>query len=157
MTIEEKLTEELTRALKSGDQNVRDCVRMIKARLSERRTSPGFVGGITDKICQEVISGYSKSLKKAIDEISAGGGQANPLLDKYRFEIGYLQMYLPTTLDEAATRDLVRATILEMGASGLAAVGKVMGAIMKGHREVVDSSLVKRVAEEELKPPAPVA
>jgi hypothetical protein len=150
MTIEEKLTEELNRALKAGDTNVRDCVRMVKSRISERRTAPGFQGPMTDKIAQEVISSYVKGLKKSIDEISAGGGGANPILDKYRFEIDYLAGYLPKTLDEAATRDLVRATIAEMGVSGPSAVGRVMGAIMKGHRDEVESSLVKRIAEEEL-------
>ena len=150
MSIEERLTEELNRALKAGDTGVRDCVRQIKARLSEKRTSPGFTGGITDKIAQDVINSYVKSLKKAIDEIEAGGGGANPILDKYRFEITYLQDYLPKTLDEAATRDLVKATIAEMGAAGPSQVGKVMGAIMRGHRDEVDSPLVKRVVEEEL-------
>ena len=149
-SIEDLLNAELVRALKAGETGVRDCVRMIKTRLSEKRTSPGFTGGITDKIAQDVINGYVKSLKKAIDEIEAGGGRENPILAKYRFEIDYLGRYLPKTLSEDDTRALVRTVIGELGVSGPSAVGRVMGAIMKTRRDEVDSVLVKRVVEEEL-------
>jgi len=154
MTIEESLSAELTKAMKEHQQDVLDCVRMVKSKLSERRTSPGFTGGITDAVAQEVIDAYSRSLKKALVEFAAGGMTSGPMVDKYNFEIRYLAQYLPTKLDEAATRELVRKTIAEMGLSGPSNVGRLMGAIMKGHRDEVDSALVKRIAEEELKPPA---
>ena len=154
MTIEERLGVELIKAMKAHDVNVLDCVRMIKSKFSEKRTSPGFVGGITDVVAQEVIDAYSRSIKKALGEFATGGLTSGPMVDKYRFEIEYLAQYLPQKLDEAATLELVRKTIVEQGLSGLANVGRLMGAIMKGHKDVVDSAMVKRLAEEELKPPA---
>ena len=48
---------------------------------------------------------------------------------------------------KAIVRALVLATISELGVSGPAAVGRVMGAIMKTRKDEVDSVLVKRVAE----------
>ena len=153
MTIEERLNAELTRAMKAHEPQVLDCVRMVKSKLSEKRTSPGFTGGITDPVAQEVIDAYSRSLKKALGEFATGGLTSGPMIDKYRFEIEYLAAYLPQKLDEAATRELVRKTIAEQGLSGLSNVGRLMGAIMKGHKDEVDSALVKRIAEEELKPP----
>jgi len=152
MTIEEQLGQALNDALRAGDRNVVDVVRSIKARLTEKQKSPGFQGPMTDRQAQDVISAYIRSLKKAIDEITAGGGGANPILDKYRFEIDYLGRHLPQTLPEAETRALVQATIAELGATALNQVGRVMGAIMKGHKDEVDSALVKRIAEEELAP-----
>jgi uncharacterized protein YqeY len=154
MTIEERLNVELTRAMKQRDQDVLDCVRMVKSKLSEKRTSPGFIGGITDAISQDVIDAYSRSLKKALGEFATGGLTSGPMVEKYKFEIGYLGQFLPQKLDEAATRELVAATMAQQGLSGLSAVGRLMGAIMKTHRDVVDSPLVKRIAEELLKPPA---
>jgi uncharacterized protein YqeY len=153
MTIEERLNVELVRAMKAHDTNVLDCVRMVKSKLSERRTSPGFTGGITDVVAMEVIDAYSRSIRKALGEFATGGLTSGPMVDKYKFEIEYLAQYLPQKLDEAATRDLVRLTIAEQGISGLANVGRLMGAIMKGHKDVVDSAMVKRIAEEELRPP----
>lgn len=157
MTIEERLNEELTRALKAREQQVVDAVRMAKARVVERQKSPGFEGPMTDKVAVEVIGGYVKSLKKAIDEIEAGGGKGNPILEKYRFEIAYLGRFLPQTLGEDATRELVRATVAGLGAAGPGMVGRVMGAIMKAHKDEVESVLVKRIVEEELAPKTPPA
>jgi uncharacterized protein YqeY len=153
--IEERLNAELTRALKAGDRGVVDAVRMVKARIVERAKSPGFQGPMTDRVEVEVVAAYVKSLRKAVDEISAGGGGDRPILEKYRFEIEYLTGYLPKTLSEDETRALVRETVASLGVSGPSAVGRVMGAIMKAHKDEVDSSLVKRVVEEELtRPPA---
>jgi hypothetical protein len=127
-----------------------DTIRMVKSRVSEKRTAPGFQGPMTDALVREVIITYVKSLKKAIVEFEAGGAKDNPILDKYRFEIDFLGQYLPRTLDEGETRILVREAIAELGVNGPAAVGRVMGAVMKTRKDEVDSALVRRIAEEEL-------
>lgn len=150
MTIEERLNEELKRALKSGDVNVRDAIRMVKTKLAEKRTSPGFKGPVTDEVVTEVIRSYIRSLEKAIEEIERGGGKESPLLAKYRFEIEYLSGYLPRLLTEEETRQLARQTIAELGVSGPQGVGRVVGAMMKAHKERLDGALVRRVVEEEL-------
>lgn len=150
MTIPERLDEELKRALKAGERDVVDVVRMVKSRLSEKRTSPGFQGPITDEVAVEVIRSYVKAIEKAIEEIEGGGGAGNPILRKYRFEIEYLQKYLPRRLSEDETREIVRRVIADIGASGPSAVGRAMGAVMKAHKDQVDGALVRRVVEEEL-------
>jgi len=151
MTIEERLTAELNQALKDGRREVVDCIRMVKTRLAEKRTSPGFTGPMTDAVAQEVIEVYQKTMRKAIAELEAAGQSGHPLCAKYRFEVDYLASYLPRKLDEAATRDLVRRVAREQGLSGPSATGRLMGAVIKAHREEVDPVLVKRIVEEELR------
>ena len=153
MDIDKVLTEELNRALKARDRNVVDVVRMVKSKLTERKVAPGMGGTLTQEQELEVISGYSKSLKNAIEEIEKGGGGDNPILAKYRFEIMFLQKFLPVKLGEVETLEIVRAAIKESGLSGAAAVGRVMGTIMKVHRADVDATLARRLAEQELVPP----
>ena len=152
MTIEERLHEELVRAMKAREPQVVDALRMAKSRITERQKAPGFTGPMTDKVAVEAISAYVKSLKKAVEEIERGGGKDNPILAKYRFECEYLGGFLPKTLSEDDTRALVVATIAELGVSGPAAVGRVMGAFMKTRKDEVDSVLVKRLVEEALAP-----
>ena len=140
----------MNRALKERDRNVVDVIRSVKSRLTERTKVPGYTGPMTDPLAQEVIGAYSKSLAKAIEEIEKGGGKANPILDKYRFEIEYLRKFLPQKAGEDETRALVRETIASLGVSGPSAVGRVMGALMKAHKDRLDSVLTKRVVEQEL-------
>ena len=149
MTIEERLTAELNQALKEGRREVVDCIRMVKTRLAEKRTSPGFTGPMTDAVAREVIEGYQKMMRKAIAELQDAGQADHPVCAKYRVEVDYLATYLPRKLDEAATRELVRRVAREQGLSGTTAAGRLMGAVMKAHREEVDPVLVKRICEEE--------
>lgn len=150
-TIEERLNAELARALKAHDGRVVDAVRMAKARIVERQKAPGFQGPMTDRVAQEAIAAYVKSLRKAVEEMSGASGGDRPIIEKYRFEIEYLSGYLPKTLSEEETRALVRETIASLGVSGPSAVGRVMGAIMKAHKDEVDAAIVKRLVEEALK------
>ena len=39
---------------------------------------------------------------------------------------------------------------LEIGLAGASQVGRLMGAVMKAHKDEVDAALVRRIAEEEL-------
>lgn len=150
MSIEERIAADLKEAMRSRDQKVVDALRMAKAKIVERQKAPGFKGPMTDAVAAEAITAYVKSLKKAIEEIEAGGGGQNPIVEKYRFECDFLARYLPKTMTEEETRTLVRTTIAELGVSGPAAVGRVMGAIMKAHKGDVDATLVRRMVEEEL-------
>ena len=111
MTVEERLHEELVKAMKAREPQIVDALRMAKSRIVERQKAPGFEGPMTDKVALEAISAYVKSLKKAVEEIERGGGKDNPILAKYRFECEYLGGFLPKTLSEDETRALVLATI----------------------------------------------
>ena len=66
------------------------------------------------------------------------------------FEIDYLSEFLPKKLDDDAVRELVRSAIRELGVENPKMSGKVMGHIMKSHRDEVDAAVVKRIVGEEL-------
>ncbi len=150
MSLDEVLSEELTRALKAREREVVDALRMVKSRIAERRVAPGTGGKLTPEQELEVVTAYVKSLKNAAEEIEKGGGGDNPILAKYRFEIAFLDKYLPKKLGEPETLEIVRAIIREAGVTGPSAVGRVMGAIMKAHKNEVDATLARRLAEQEL-------
>lgn len=151
MTLEERLTQAMYTAMKEKNQDVVDAIKMVKTKIAEKRTSPGFQGEVTDKVVQDVIASYCRSLQKAIEEFEAGGKKDHPLVDKYRFEINYLSSYLPKKLSEGETRALVEATIKELSAISAKDRGRVIGSIMKTRKDEVDGALVKRLVEEMLK------
>jgi uncharacterized protein YqeY len=150
MSLEQKLDEAIKNAMRSRQQGELNCLRMIKSLVAEKRTAPGFTGGVTDELVIGVMASYSKKLAKTIEEVEGAGRGDSPVLDSYRFEIELLKGWLPQKMDEEATRALVRQLIAESGLSGAAAAGRLMGLVMKGHRDAVDPQIVKKVAEEEL-------
>lgn len=145
-TIKEQLSEELKDAMKTRDVNRRDVIRLIETEISLARSAPGFKGEVNDDLYRQVISSYSKKMDKARAEYLELGPRAEEMARKLGWEVDYLSRWLPTKLDEASTEVLVRTTISELGVEGEPkAAGRVIGQIMKAHKDEVDGGLVNRL------------
>ena len=146
--IEKELKKRQRAAMKARDEQELAVLRNIRSRVSEARTAKGFSGEVDDALYLRVIASYVKSMAKAREEFLKGGEKGAELATGLAFEIQYLSEFLPQRLDEAATRELVAAAIAETGASGKKQIGRVMGVVMKEHREEVDAGLLRRLIEE---------
>ena len=152
MSIKSALRTELVDAMKSGDPRRRDAIRSVEAEIQMRRTAPGFSGtGEDDDFYQQMIGSYVKKMRKAATEYANLGERGEAMAKKLSFEVDYLSQWLPAHLDEEQSRKLVRETIADLGVGGEpGARGRVMGHIMKTHRQGVDGGLVSRLVAEEL-------
>jgi uncharacterized protein YqeY len=151
VSIKDELSAELKDAMKARDARRRDLVRIIDTEVTLVRSAPGFTGEIDDDLYRKVISSYSKKMEKARLEFVAAGERGREMAEKLAWEVEYLSRWLPKKLDEAATRDLVKAAIAELGAGAdPKAAGRVTGSIMKAHKDEVDGGLVNRIVAEEL-------
>jgi hypothetical protein len=152
MSLEQTLTETLTKAIRDKDSRVSDVVRMLKSRLTERRTAKGFTGQVDDALVLDVISAYRKSLQKALPDYEKAGERGQAQAAQLRFEIEFCERFLPRGLDEAALRALVRERLGALGITDAKQVGRVVGDVMKTHKGQVEAGDVKRIAEELLTP-----
>jgi uncharacterized protein YqeY len=148
--LEQELTNRLKDAMRARDARASACIRMVKTRIMERRTSKGFTGVIDDNLVREVISAYAKTVKKGIEEFEAVGVTTGDALDQLRFEVVYLADFLPKFMDEPATRALVSSIVTRDAITDPKQAGRVMGTIMKAHKGEVDPDLVKRIIAEVL-------
>jgi uncharacterized protein YqeY len=151
MALEQQLTETLTQAIRDKDTRTADVVRMLKTRLTERRTAKGFAGDVDDAVVTEVIGAYRKQLQKALAEYEKLGDRGAAQVAQLRFEIAFCERFLPKGMDEGALRALVRERLQALGIADVKQVGRLVGDVMKTHKGQVDAADVKRVAEEELK------
>ena len=150
MGVEEQLTTRLTEAMRARNTREADVLRMVKTMGTKDKTAPGFKGETDDAFWLAVIGRYVKQQKKALIEFEKLGEAAASQAEQAVYEIDYLSPFLPELLGEAAVRELVKTAIEETGAAGPKMVGKVIGAVMKAHRDSVDPLLVKAIATEEL-------
>jgi uncharacterized protein YqeY len=148
MNLEQALTDTLTQAIRAKDTRTADVVRMLKSRLTERRTSKGFTGQVDDALVLEVIGAYRKSLQKALPDFEKAGERGQAQAAQLRFEIEFCERFLPRGLDDTALRALVRERLGALGVSDTKQVGRVVGDIMRTHKGQVEAGHVKRVAEE---------
>ena len=148
MSLEQTLTDTLTQAIRDKDQRMADIVRMIKSRITERRTAKGFTGQIDDAAVQDVISAYRKSLQKALPDYEKVGERGRAQAEQLRWEIEVLARWLPKGLDDAALRSLVRERLTALGITDAKQIGRLTGDIMKTHKGQVDAADIKRIAED---------
>jgi hypothetical protein len=151
MALEQQLTETLTQAIRDKDTRTADVVRMLKTRLTERRTAKGFAGEVDDAVVRDVIAAYRKQLQKALAEYEKVGERGAGQVEQLRFEIAFCERFLPKGMDEGALRALVQERLKTLGVSDPKQVGRVVGDVMKTHKGQVEAGDVKRVAEELLK------
>jgi uncharacterized protein YqeY len=148
MSLETTLNETLTKAIREKDSRVADVVRMLKSRLTERRTAKGFNGTVDDALVLDVISAYRKSLQKALPDYEKAGERGASQAAQLRFEIEFCERFLPKGLDDATLRALVRERLTALNVTDAKQVGRVVGDVMKTHKGQVEAGDVKRIAEE---------
>jgi uncharacterized protein len=151
VSLEQTLNDTLTQAIRAKDSRVADVVRMLKSRLTERRTAKGFEGQVDDALVLDVIGAYRKSLQKALPDYEKAGERGQAQAAQLRFEIEFCERFLPRGLDESALRQLVRERLGALGITDPKQVGRLVGDVMKTHKGQVEAGDVKRIAEELLK------
>lgn len=153
MTIKEELAQELKDAMRAQDGPRRDVIRQVETEIAVARSQPDFEGEVDDELYRSVIGAYVKKMDKARGEYLEIGERGAAMAEKLGYEVKYLSKWLPSKLDETATRDLVKGAITELGVAGdEKAAGRVVGHLMKTHSKDLDGGLANRIAREELAP-----
>src|SRR4030042_600775 len=98
-----------------------------------------------ERQCAPTIAGYVKKMDKARLEFVAAGERGRPQADKLAFEIEYLKRWQAQTLDEDATRALVRAALAVLGTADPKMSGRVIGQVMKAGAGTVAGRVGKRL------------
>lgn len=149
--ISEELQAEFTDAMKTKDAARRDVIRQVNAEVALRKTEPGFDGDLSDDFYRDVIGSYVKKMDKARREYEGLGERGAEMAAKLAYEVDYLSRWLPSKLGEAETKALVDRTIADLGVAGdPKAAGRVIGTLMKGHKDELDGALANQLVREAL-------
>jgi len=150
MDIKETILEDLKKAMKAKDADKLRVLRSLKSKLLEKEISirSGGEGDITDEQAIEVLMKAAKQRRESIDQFEKGGRE--DLAETEQAELEVIESYLPQMMDDDEIREEVKAFIDQTGASGLADMGKVMGAMMGRLKGKADGSDVSRIVKEEL-------
>ena len=90
-------------------------------------------------------------MEKARREYEDLGERGADMAAKLAYEVEYLSRWLPSKLGEEETKALVDATIAELGVAGdPKAAGRVIGTLMKAHKDELDGAIANRLVREAL-------
>ncbi|MEM7307100.1 MAG: GatB/YqeY domain-containing protein [Planctomycetota bacterium] len=142
MSLQERIQSDLKDAMRSGDTETRDTLRMTVAALKNKRIELGREPDET-----EALQVLQKAVKTRQDSATQYDDANRPeLAAKERAEIGVLERYLPAKKSDDEVEAIVAAAIEESGASSKADLGRVMKAVMAKHRGEVDGKAVQTIA-----------
>ena len=150
MSIEQQLTDRMKDAMRNKKARELEVLRMVKTQAQTAKTAPGFDGKTDDAFWLDVIGKYVKQQQRALAEFEKAGEAGREHVERLSYEVEYFSEFLPEKLDDAALRALVVQAVQETGAVGGKMAGKVMGHIMKTHKDSVEPSSLKRIIAEVL-------
>ena len=139
MSLLAQISDDLKKAMLARDAARVSGLRMIRAAFIELEKSGQ--GEVTDARAVEAL----RRLKKQRDDSITAymDGNRPDLADVERAELVVIEAYLPKLADEATTAQWVAEAVLASGATSAKEVGKVMGALMKAHKDELDGSLAR--------------
>ena len=127
MTIKEQIMADMKAAMKAHDAPRLSALRLLLAAIKQREVDDRVEA--TDELVGGVISKLIKQRRDSVKQYSDAG--RTDLAQKEQFEIDVLSVYMPKQMSDEEIAAIVKDAIAQTGASGMAAMGKVMG-VVKG-------------------------
>lgn len=146
MAIKDDIEARVKQARRDRDEATLNVIGMLKNRvLTELKSGSGAVE--TDELWLSVIASYVKQLRKSIPEFERAGERGREAIAGVEVELHFCEQFLPSKLDEAATEALVRTLVAthSLAGQGVKATGRVMGLLMKEHKDSIDGDIAKAV------------
>jgi uncharacterized protein YqeY len=126
MAFIDRISSDLTSAMRSRDQLKLGALRMAKAALMNRELERGRA--LDDAESLQVIASLIKQRRDSFEQFDKAGRK--DLADKEQAEIAVLETYLPPPMDVAQLERIVDEAIRETGATSQKDMGKAMKAAM---------------------------
>lgn len=149
MTLVERITQDLTAAMKARDAARTSVLRMAKAALKNREIDKG--GALDDPEVVKALQSLVKQREDSVEQYTKG--HRPELAEKERAEIAVLKEYLPAEVTDEQIAAAIDKAVQETGASSPKDMGKVMKAAMAALTEsgkAVDGKRVNAAARKTL-------
>lgn len=140
MTIRETIKAAQIAAMKAGEKEKLAAVRLILAKLKDRDIELRTASQVPedDQIVVDVLQKMVKQRRESIEMFEKGGRDELAAVEKS--ELSVIEGFLPSRMSENETKAAIEAIKVEVGASSVKDMGKVMGLLKERHGTVIDMS-----------------
>lgn len=149
MALKQRITDDLKAALLGGDRFAAETLRGLKAAIlnvevaeNKRET------GLDDESIEQIVAREVKKRNESAT-IYEQNDRAESAADE-RKEAALLSGYLPQQLSEDEIQSIVDKIVAELGVSGPAGMGQVIGAVKKQVGNTADGATVARIVKASL-------
>lgn len=146
MTLRERMHDDTTAAMRSGDALRRDVLRMVQNAIYNIEKAKRVT--LSEDEVLGVVTREVKTRRESIEAFRKGGRE--DLVTKEEAEIAILADYLPTALTDEELRALVDQAVAETGAASARDLGKVMGVLSPRIRGRADGKVASGLVAQAL-------
>lgn len=138
MSLKDQITEDMKNAMRAKDTQKLGTIRLLQAAIKQREVDERIT--LDDVAVIAIVDKLIKQRKDSVAAYTSAGRQ--DLADVETLEMGILESYLPQRMSAEEITAAVKALVVELGATGPADMGKVMGAVKTKFAGKADMGLV---------------
>ena len=144
MGLKDQLKSDMAAAMKSGDNEKRDVLRMLMAAIKQTEVDDRIE--LDDAGIQKVLTKQAKQRRESIADYEKAG--RTELANQEKMELSHIEAYLPQMMSREEIEKIASAIVADLGATGPKAMGQVMGKLMPQVKGKADGRLVNEVVRE---------
>ena len=144
--IEQKLSDELKDAMRSGDEVRREAIRMLRAALKNEQIE--LRHPLSQEEAERVVARIAKRHRESIDQFRQG--KREDLVEREEAQLAVVERFLPQMMPREDVEAIVRETMAGLDVSGPRAQGAAMAALSPKLRGKADMKLVNELVRAEL-------
>lgn len=148
MTIQERLTEEMKKAMKEKNSEFLEIIRGIKSVIKNYCIEVGS-NELSDSDVIKLIKSEIKKRHDSIELYKQGG--RDDLAQKELFEIESLQNFLPEQLSEEQVLAIVDRHISQFNSVSMKDMGSIISGVVKEIGDAADNSMIARFVGERIR------
>jgi uncharacterized protein YqeY len=141
-----RIEDELREAMRSGEAERRDALRLILASL--RAADKELQRPLHDDEELQVLQRERKSRLEAVDAFASAGRSEQAAEERRALSV--LEEFMPEPLSQDELEDIVDNVIAEVGATSMRDLGRVMADVMPQVAGRADGSAVSQLVREKL-------
>ena len=147
--IKQQLQDDVKTAMLAGDAARLETLRGLKSAILYAEVAAGKrEQGLDDDEIQALFAKEAKKRQESADLYTKGGSPERA--EKELSEKAIIEEYLPEQMGEDELTRIVDTVIAEQGASGMQAMGAVIGAVKKQVGISADGGLIAKLVKEKL-------
>src|SRR5215212_791537 len=146
MTLIKEIEGDLTDAMRAGETERRDALRLILNAL--RSAEKELQRPLKEDEELQVLQRERKRRLEAAEAFRAGGREEQAVKEEQ--ELGVLEEFMPAPLSEDELEEIIDDAIAEVGATSMRDLGRVMADVMPQVSGRADGSVVSQLVREKL-------
>ncbi len=149
MTLKEQLTAELKTAMRGGDVERRDTIRLLQAAIKQEEIDNQVT--LDNEGVTAVLLKQAKQRRESITDYTKAGRE--DLAGEEQRQLAIIETFLPQMMSREEVEKVARRVITDLGVTDAKGMGQVMARLMPQVKGKADGRIVNEVVRDLLQSP----